>query len=76
MEMKLYRNAEELEKEPEDMTDEERERLQRIRAIPNTVKTIMYREIDIITEKIMEWERQRDILVDYLNGECEDGRRN
>lgn len=73
MEMKLYRDAAELEKEPEDMTDKERERLQRIRAIPNIVKTIVHSEIGRITEEIMKRERQRDILVDYLNGESRDG---
>lgn len=73
MEMKLYRDAAELEKEPEDMTDKERERLQRIRAIPNIVKTIVHSEIGRITEEIMRRERQRDILVDYLNGESRDG---
>lgn len=73
MEMKLYRDAAELEKEPEDMTDKERERLQRIRAIPNIVKTIVHSEIGRITEEIMNRERQRDILVDYLNGESRDG---
>ncbi len=73
MEMKLYRDAVELEKEPEDMTDKERERLQRIRAIPNIVKTIVHSEIGRITEEIMKRERQRDILVDYLNGESRDG---
>jgi len=73
MEMKLYRDAAELEKEPEDMADKERERLQRIREIPNIVKAIVHSEIDRITEEIMKRERQRDILVDYLNGESRDG---
>ena len=73
MEMKLYRDAAELEKEPEDMTDKERERLQRIRAIPNIVMSIVHSEIGRITEEIMRRERQRDILVDYLNGESRDG---
>lgn len=72
MEIKAYRSAAELENEPEDMTDEERERLQRIRAIPNIVKTIVKSEIVRITEEIMEWERQRDILTDYLNGGSRD----
>ena len=68
-ELRQYRSASELLSEPEDMTDEEKSRLVRIRAIPELVRILVQTEIGRITEESMEWERQRDTLIDYLNGE-------
>jgi len=68
-ELRKYRSASELLEEPEDMTDKENERLVRIRAIPELVRILVQTEIGRITEEIMERERQRDALIDYLNGE-------
>lgn len=75
-ELKHYRTASELLEEPDDMTSEERDRLVRIRAIPELVKILVHKEIGRITAEIMERERQRDTLIDYLNGESENGRGN
>lgn len=67
-----YRTANELLEEPDDMTSEEMDRLVRIRAIPELVKILLHKEIGRITAEIMERERQRDTLIDYLNGESRD----
>ena len=75
-ELKHYRTAGELLEEPDDMTREERDRLVRIWAIPELVKILVHKEIGRITAEIMERERQRDTLIDYLNGESENGRGN
>ncbi len=67
--LRRYRSAAELEKEPEDMTDDEKERLIRIREIPSIVKMILQNEADRITEEVIGLEKRRDALIDYLNGE-------
>lgn len=64
-----YRTAGELLEEPDDMTSEEKDRLVRIRAIPELVKILVQEEIRRITEEIVKYEKQRDALIDYLNGE-------
>ncbi len=68
-----YRTAGELLEAPDDMTSEEKDRLARIQAIPELVKILVHKEIDRITAEIMEREKQRDILIDYLNGESING---
>ena len=68
-----YRMASELLEEPDDMTSEERDRLERIKAIPGLVKILVHKEIDRITAEIMELEKQRDTFIDYLNGEDRNG---
>ena len=64
-----YRTADELLTEPEDMTSEERERLERIKAIPDEVRIIINREINEDYKKVLEIEKRVDILLDFLNGE-------
>lgn len=64
-----YRSAGELLEEPEDMTEEERKRLVRIRAIPEPVRMLVQTEIGRIAKEVMEMEKRKDMLIDYLNGE-------
>lgn len=65
----MHRSAAELEKEPEDMTDDEKERLVRIREIPSIVKMILQSEAERIREEVIGLEKRRDAIIDYLNGE-------
>lgn len=67
---KPYRTADELLKEPDDMTPEEAERLERIRAVPKIVREICLAELKTLHEQIMELEKKSDTLNDYLNGEA------
>lgn len=67
--LKTYRTIEELESEPEDMTEREKERLARARSIPNEVKEIVSAEIGRLCETIRKLENRHDKLVDYMNGE-------
>lgn len=64
-----YRTADELLTEPDDMTSEERERLERIKAIPDEVRIVINREINEGYEKVLEIEKRVDVLLDFLNGE-------
>lgn len=67
---KPYRTADELLKEPDDMTPEEAERLERIKAVPKIVREICLAELKTLHEQIMELEKKSDTLNDYLNGEA------
>ena len=66
-----YRSADELLTEPDDMTSEEKERLARIKAIPNVVKDLCMEELRTLHDEIMMLEKKSDIIKDYLNGESE-----
>lgn len=66
-----YRTAEELLKEPEDMTDKEKERLKRIKAIPESVRDLCKAEVENLRRQVMELEKRRDEIIDFLNGEIE-----
>lgn len=66
---KPYRTADELLEEPEDMIPEERERLERIKAIPKIVREICLAELKMLHEQIVELEKKSDTLNNYLNGE-------
>lgn len=68
---KHYRPAEELLKEPEDMTDKEKERLSRIKAIPESVKDLCKAEVENLRRQVMELEKRSDEIIDFLNGEIE-----
>lgn len=65
-----YRTAEELLEEPEDMTDKERERLERIKAIPESVRELCQTEITNLRSQVMELEKRSDEIIDFLNGEA------
>lgn len=65
-----YRTAEELLAEPEDMTDKERERLERIKAIPESVRELCQTEITNLRSQVMELEKRSDEIIDFLNGEA------
>ena len=64
------RSAYELLKEPEDMTQEEKERLARIKAIPELVREVVHAEMTNLHNQIMALEKRYDELSDYLNGEA------
>lgn len=65
-----YRTAEELLTEPEDMTDKERERLERIKAIPESVRELCQTEVANLRSQVMELEKRSDEIIDFLNGEA------
>lgn len=65
-----YRTAEELLAEPEDMTDEEKERLKRIKAIPESVRGLCQTEVSNLRKQVMELEKRSDEIIDFLNGEA------
>ena len=64
-----YRTAEELLAEPEDMTDKERKRLERIKAIPESVRELCQAEVANLRSQVMELEKRSDEIIDFLNGE-------
>lgn len=65
-----YRTGDILLQQPEDMTEDEKERLKRIQAIPEVARKVLQKEINQLLDEILELKSQLDILVDYLNGEC------
>ena len=65
-----YRTAEELLAEPEDMTDKERKRLERIKAIPESVRELCQTEVANLRSQVMELEKRSDEIIDFLNGEA------
>lgn len=65
-----YRTAEELLTEPEDMTDKERKRLERIKAIPESVRELCQTEVANLRNQVMELEKRSDEIIDFLNGEA------
>lgn len=65
-----YRTGDILLQQPEDMTEDEKERLKRIQAIPEVARKVLQKEINQLLDEILELKNQLDILVDYLNGEC------
>lgn len=65
-----YRTAEELLAEPEDMTDRERKRLERIKAIPESVRELCQTEVANLRSQVMELEKRSDEIIDFLNGEA------
>lgn len=65
-----YRMAEELLEEPDDMTDKEKERLKRIKAIPESVRELCQTEVSNLRKQVMELEKRSDEILDFLNGEA------
>lgn len=65
-----YRTAEELLAEPEDMTDKERKRLERIKAIPESVRKLCQTEVSNLHKQVMELEKRIEEILDFLNGEA------
>ena len=68
-EMRPYRSYRELLKEPQDMTEEERRRLVKIKAIPKEVVTACEDRICRLHDYVMRVEAESDRLKDFLNGE-------
>ncbi len=50
------------------LTPEEQRQVDRALAIPEPVRRAVADRFEILTEKIMEMEKERDCLCDYLNG--------
>lgn len=75
IEYKLYRTYADLLDEPDDMTDEEKERLKRIKAIPEPIFKMTQQHIGNLRKAVMELEKMIDDYVDYLNGEVKGTRR-
>ena len=67
---RTYRTGDVLLRQPEDMTEDEKERLKRIQAIPEVARKVLQKEVNRLVDEMMELEKQLDTLVDYLNGEC------
>ena len=65
-----YRTGDILLQQPEDMTEDEKERFKRIQTIPEVARKVLQKEVNRLVDEMMELEQQLDILVDYLNGEC------
>lgn len=51
------------------MDGNEAERLKRHIAIPEPIKALCLAEVKRLTEEVMKLERERDEILDYLNGE-------
>lgn len=66
---KLHRPYYELLKEPPDMTDEEKARLEKIKRIDPDVMRLMEKRAEQIREQVMSLEKERDAIMDFLNGE-------
>lgn len=68
--MQLYRSVAMLkELDPEELTEMEKERLERANSIPSVVRTVIEQELMRITDEVMELEKKRDTMIDYLEGE-------
>lgn len=65
-----YRTGDVLLQQPEDMTEDEKERFKRIQSIPEVVRKVLQKEVNRLLDEMMELEKQLDTLVNYLNGEC------
>lgn len=65
-----YRTGDVLLQQPEDMTEDEKERFKRIQTIPEVARKVIQKEINRLVDEMMELEQQLDTLVNYLNGEC------
>lgn len=66
---KPYRPYYELLKEPPDMTDEEKARLEKIKKIDPAIFRLMQEKVEAIKKQIMALEKERDAIIDYLNGD-------
>ena len=67
--VKKYRPWHQLLKEPADMTQDEKERLARIKAIPSVAFEAARKREVVLWEQIRAFEKERDELSDFLNGE-------
>ena len=68
-EMKTYRGYRQLLSEPESMTGTEKIRLERIKAIPGYVREALEAEVRRLEECVVDCEKRRDVIIDFLNGE-------
>lgn len=67
---KRYRTAEELLAEPDNLTGKEIDRLNRIKAIPESVRDLCKAEVENLRKQVMELEKRSDEIIDFLNGEA------
>ena len=70
--LKMYRDAGALlgaEDSGEELTLRERERLARIKSMPKIARDVCIARREELYKQIKELERERDNLIDYLNGE-------
>lgn len=68
--MKPYRSWMDLLSAEESTLDcDETTRLRRINETPVPVRAALLRRVDDITDAVMELERERDSILDFLNGE-------
>lgn len=74
--MKLYRPYWMLLEEPSDMTEKERERLKRIKTIPDSVRVTVEEKINNLRSKVMGLEADIDSMIEFLNGEEQKGKKN
>lgn len=72
VELPMYKTVEELMKEP-NLTECESKRLERALAIPMPVRQACADRMEVLTAKIMELEKERDEICDFLNGEVSNG---
>lgn len=68
--MKAYRDYRELLADQENVRDhDEILRLERIKAIPESARKLMQDRVDTISRAVQSLEKERDELIDFLNGE-------
>lgn len=72
IEMPKYKTVAELMEEP-NLTECESKRLERALAIPMPVRQACADRLVILDTKIMELEKERDAIIDFLNGEVSNG---
>lgn len=72
IEMPKYKTVAELMEEP-NLTERESKRLERALAIPMPVRQACADRMEVLTAKIMELEKERDEICDFLNGEVTNG---
>ena len=53
----------------DDLKQDERVRLTRIKAMPEVARNVLLKRCDELRESIMELESEYDALIDYINGE-------
>lgn len=56
-----------------ELTPEEEKQVDRALAIPEPVRTACMARVSVLTDKIIELEKERDCIQDYLEGVSDNG---
>ena len=68
-EYRPYRSYKQLIEHPNDMTEREKERYERIMKIPEELRELLAQDAEDLLKEVVILERRRDRILDYLNGE-------